>query len=30
MTQAHSFYAMELAIKAENMADRIGHLKPAR
>jgi predicted dehydrogenase len=28
MTQAHSFLAMELAIKAENMAERIGHLKP--
>ncbi|MFN2236992.1 MAG: Gfo/Idh/MocA family protein [Anaerolineales bacterium] len=27
MTQAHSFLAMELAIKAETMADRIGHLK---
>jgi predicted dehydrogenase len=27
MTQAHSFLAMELALKAEAMADRIGHLK---
>ncbi|MBE2221495.1 MAG: Gfo/Idh/MocA family oxidoreductase [Anaerolineae bacterium] len=27
MTQAHSFLTMELAIKAENMADRLGHLK---
>jgi len=27
MTQEHSFLAMELAIKAENQADRIGHLK---
>jgi predicted dehydrogenase len=26
MTQAHSFLAMELAIQAENMADRLGHL----
>jgi predicted dehydrogenase len=27
MTQAHSFLAMELAIKAENMADRLGNLR---
>ena len=27
MTQAHSFLAMELALKAEAMADRLGHLK---
>jgi hypothetical protein len=27
MTQAHSFLAMELALKAEAMADRIGNLK---
>ncbi|HBY09224.1 MAG TPA: oxidoreductase [Chloroflexi bacterium] len=27
MTQAHSFLAMELAIQAENMADRLGSLK---
>jgi predicted dehydrogenase len=27
MTQEHAFLAMELAIKAENMADRIGHLE---
>ena len=27
MTQEHSFLAMELAIKAENMVDRLGHLK---
>jgi predicted dehydrogenase len=27
MTQAHSFLAMELAIKAENLADRLGNLK---
>jgi predicted dehydrogenase len=27
MTQAHSFLAMALAIKAENMADRLGHLR---
>lgn len=27
MTQAHSFLAMELAVKAENMADRLGNLK---
>ena len=27
MSQEHSFLAMELAIKAENMADRLGHLK---
>jgi predicted dehydrogenase len=27
MTQAHAFLAMELAIKAENMADRLGHLE---
>lgn len=27
MTQAHSFLAMELAIKAGNMADRLGNLK---
>ena len=27
MTQAHSFLAMELAIKAENMAYRLGNLK---
>lgn len=27
MTQAHSFLAMELAIKAEDMADRLGNLK---
>ncbi len=26
MTQAHSFLAMELAVKAENMADRLGNL----
>jgi predicted dehydrogenase len=26
MTQAHSFLAMELAIQAEQMADRLGHL----
>jgi predicted dehydrogenase len=30
MTQEHSFFAMELAIKAESMADRIGHLKPGQ
>ena len=28
MTQAHAFLAMELAIKAENQADRLGNLKP--
>lgn len=27
MTQTHSFLAMELAIKAENQADRLGNLK---
>jgi predicted dehydrogenase len=27
MTQEHSFLAMELAIKAENMAHRLGHLR---
>ena len=27
MTQAHSFLAMELAVKAEDMADRLGNLK---
>lgn len=27
MTQAHSFLAMELAVKAENMADRLGNLQ---
>ena len=27
MTQDHSFLAMELALKAENMADRLGYLK---
>jgi predicted dehydrogenase len=27
MTQDHSFLAMELAIKAENLADRLGNLK---
>lgn len=27
MTQAHSFLAMELAIKAENLAERLGNLK---
>jgi predicted dehydrogenase len=27
MTQKHSFFAMELALRAEAMADRIGHLK---
>jgi hypothetical protein len=27
MTQSHSFLAMELAIKAENMADRLGNLR---
>jgi hypothetical protein len=27
MTQAHAFLAMELALKAEAMADRIGNLK---
>ena len=27
MTQAHSFLAMELAINAENMADKLGNLK---
>jgi predicted dehydrogenase len=27
MTQKHSFLAMELALKAETMADRLGHLK---
>ena len=27
MTQAHSFLAMELALKAEAMAERIGHLE---
>ncbi len=27
MSQAHSFLAMELAIKAENMANRLGNLK---
>jgi predicted dehydrogenase len=27
MTQAHSLLAMELAIRAENMADRLGHLR---
>ena len=27
MTQAHSFLAMELAITAENMAERLGHLE---
>jgi hypothetical protein len=26
MSQEHSFLAMELAIKAENLADRLGHL----
>jgi predicted dehydrogenase len=26
MTQAHAFLAMELALKAESMADRLGHL----
>jgi len=28
MTQAHAFLAMELALKAEAMADRLGNLKP--
>jgi predicted dehydrogenase len=27
MTQAHAFLAMELAVQAEQMADRLGHLK---
>jgi hypothetical protein len=27
MTQEHSFLAMELALKAEMMAERLGHLK---